>query len=1056
MITLPSISTNLRRLAATMTVLTALLGLLASCSDELSGPDVPQDGAPGLSLRLNLPTASALGEAGNPDSPIFQATAEECRVNSLRFFAFPIDGNGDFVSETLDPSRDFTHERWQNYQIEITPGNYHVYVVANLDVSDVMNEAALKAKILRYRNGDEVVLPEAGSIPMIYEPQGDNAIVVIDKTQTELSASLQFTCVKVDLNLIFDIDNEDTKAQFGNHSLRLTAINGKKFSEATTLVWGGDYSARPAGKGKESFEVEKVSVGKYFTSWTRTDENAGVTDKTVINDLDGESSDNKSQLDKWLFRSTLYLPERYVATDGEQSELEVEGELLDEEGNPIDIRTKFMIPLGHGKTEEDVRVFPRSTYYEIIGDIVSLGEMDLNLFMAVREWSPEMLLAEFIHTTLVVSKTRASVSSKNTDHITYETNAFKVEFGCEATVDINGEDLPLIVAYKHDTDTRRIDFRVNPEIPLSAFLGGNYITVGGEKVKLDAEGEQKVYIKAGNIKKYLDVRYEVGPYFDVTPDEHIIQWSNSEQAGSDYFLRSFDFETNLGGVIVERFDSNAGRWIELNIESGIVDEIGNSKLKVDCEDQSVAIGKIEVRAQSNPVTTTVHTFRVRPRGFDNMTDAESKEYEKLAEILTVTVRPDNNNYRICFRAINDRQSGWWNVRDNGVYSMNLFPYFGRMKEGGMNNWNDGWYGDAKSQDGFVKVVCKRTSDWRDCSVKIEGQQSGTIYNDKYKYFKLPNDDHKYFYAYTRLQSNESAKVELSNKDVTDTETDVTGNIISIQNTESNIYPGDFGYETQKEIATAKDIMVPHGENHLIYIYTQLGETFGVEIDKSNVWRFTDWGKAGMNPDNTNTGWYYYDLAETAPATNDASNKVDPLKSVKPGETLMIFVHTSFAVTSHRCTHHMEPGISLFDYEDKEGWIVYDPSSPSKYMIYDDKPEIVDIDYIVYTKNQLAAWFVPFGISDVKATSGYSLTMWDIADCTKVEGEWWKTVIKLKAVKGETNKYLRLKPMPAGNEINLANETDCLILFNGNNYDSSNNIGYYDGSWHPGRPSGVNQ
>ncbi|WP_301904576.1 fimbrial protein, partial [uncultured Duncaniella sp.] len=371
MITLTSISANLRRLAATMTVLTALLGLLASCSDELSGPDVPQDGAPGLSLRLNLPTASALGEAGNPDSPIFQATAEECRVNSLRFFAFPVDGNGDFVSETLDPSRDFTHERWQNYQIEITPGNYHVYVVANLDVSDVMNEAALKAKILRYRNGDEAVLPVAGNIPMIYEPQGDNAIVVIDKTQTELSASLQFTCVKVDLNLIFDIDNEATKAQFGNHRLRLTAINGKKLSEATTLVWGGDYSARPAGKGKESFEVENVSVGKYFTSWTRTDENAGVTDKTVINDLDGESSDNKSQLDKWLFRSTLYLPERYVATDGEQSELEVEGELLDEEGNPIDIRTKFMIPLGHGKTEEDVRVCPRSTYYEIIGDIVS-------------------------------------------------------------------------------------------------------------------------------------------------------------------------------------------------------------------------------------------------------------------------------------------------------------------------------------------------------------------------------------------------------------------------------------------------------------------------------------------------------------------------------------------------------------------------------------------------------------------------------------------------------------------------------------------------------------
>ncbi|WP_300805713.1 hypothetical protein, partial [uncultured Duncaniella sp.] len=228
-----------------------------------------------------------------------------------------------------------------------------------------------------------------------------------------------------------------------------------------------------------------------------------------------------------------------------------------------------------------------------------------------------------------------------------------------------------------------------------------------------------------------------------------------------------------------------------------------------------------------------------------------------------------------------------------------------------------------------------------------------------------------------------------------------------------------------------------------------------------VWNYTSWGTEPMVSDNTNSGWYYYDLSENALGINQA-DKADPPQTVKdpitpfPGETLVMFSHSAYAITSHRCTHHMEPGIPLFDYEDKEGWIVYDPSSPSKYMIYDDKPEILDIDYIVYTKYELAAWFVPFGVSHVEATAGYSLTMWDIADCTKVEGEWWKTVIKLKAVKGETNKYLRLKPMPAGNEINLANETDCLILFNGNNYDSSNNIGYYDGSWHPGRPSGVNQ
>ena len=1032
MITLTSISTNLRRLAATMTVLTVLLGLLASCSDELSGPDVPQDGAPGLSLRLNLPTASALGEAGNPDSPIFQATAEECRVNSLRFFAFPVDGNGDFVSETLDPGRDFTHERWQNYQIEITPGNYHVYVVANLDVSDVMNEAALKAKILRYRNGDEVVLPEAGNIPMVYEPQGDNAIVVIDKTQTELSASLQFTCVKVDLNLIFDIDNEDTKAQFGNHRLRLTAINGKKLSEATTLVWGGDYSARPSGKGKESFEVENVSVGKYFTSWTRTDENAGVTDKTVINDLDGESSDNKSQLDKWLFRSTLYLPERYVATDGEQSELEVEGELLDEVGNPIDIRTKFMIPLGHGKTQEDVRVFPRSTYYEIIGDIVSLGEMDLNLFVAVREWWPETLLAEFIHTTLAVSKTRASVSSKNTDYITYETNAFKVEFGCEATVDINGEDLPHIVAYKHDEDNRRIEFHVNPAIPLSAF--------GNGEGKYPQRGTEKVYIQAGNIKKYIDVDYEVGPYFEVTPLEEIIQWSTDPEVAGTTLVRQFKFETNLGGIVVE--DAKGTEWTLTGF--GKDDLVGNSNIHLSCDNQNIAVGYITVKATTDPVTTTVHEFHVRPVGFDD------NSYADLGKDITVIVRPDNTDYRVYFRAINDRQDGWWNKNADTRFKV-LTPNYGRVPEGGENNWDDGWsveHPDSPA-DGCTKMVCVAGYD------SSEGWMAyNNIEGIRLNYFILNKDDGRKYYYYKFPENsgdiNLTAYIKYGNaKQIPFSNTSIKRGVIKLGG-EDKPDPKD---EMYNPLGTSGDLK--NTDRHRLYAYTQLGETLG-EIP-ADVWPFTA-GFPGdeMTADNTNTGWYYKDLSATMEVTNNAGQNAVK-KMVKPGETLLIFDNKEHAITSHRCTHHMEPGIPLFDYEDREGWIVYDPSSSPEYRIYDEKPTIIDVDYTIYTRKEIAAWCHMFGMADNISIPQMQLTMWDIADCSNLGNGWWRTVIKLKAIKGEEEKHLYIKFMPdggAGKCINLTiNENnDRIELFGGRNFASSNNTGYYDGStWKAGSP-----
>lgn len=60
-----------------------------------------------------------------------------------------------------------------------------------------------------------------------------------------------------------------------------------------------------------------------------------------------------------------------------------------------------------------------------------------------------------------------------------------------------------------------------------------------------------------------------------------------------------------------------------------------------------------------------------------------------------------------------------------------------------------------------------------------------------------------------------------------------------------------------------------------------------------------------------------------------------------------------------------------------------------------------------------------------------------------KGKWWKTVITLKAIKGEHNKDIKIK----------LNDGEVLLLFNGNSIEGD--TGYYEsGKWYQGKPSDV--
>lgn len=267
---------------------------------------------------------------------------------------------------------------------------------------------------------------------------------------------------------------------------------------------------------------------------------------------------------------------------------------------------------------------------------------------------------------------------------------------------------------------------------------------------------------------------------------------------------------------------------------------------------------------------------------------------------------------------------------------------------------------------------------------------------------------------------------------------------------------------------------PHNGYHYVYIYTQIGETtsgstsqtrnvtewlFGGETDytdftRNTVSQGTDqnyndtwWPGRSMQADNNNPGWYYYQIAVDAKSVKSRKNNVetdDKPKMIKPGQTLLMFNNGTFlkaGFQSHRFTHHNDPGITLFNYEDNEGWYLYDPTSDPYYRVYDEKPTVVDVEYTIYTKNKsITGWYVKYG---VRNGNPEKFSMWSDSpnspnqfEC-KVYGPdghgniWYKTILHLKAPLGEYAKILKLKVN--GDEIHTE-------LFGGENYPSTKKNG----------------
>ena len=952
-------------------LLTSLFAV--SCNDELEGNGYTPNSS--SNLHVLVPTVLSANGTRTDDAsglPTYNATVDECQINDLTLYAFPVENEGKLLVETLPAplATMMVEQHVANYQLNIEPGTYHIYVVANMNKvlsgQTIKTENDLKKIVLSYGVGTEPGMPVSTNIPMIYEPKDVNGDIIDTKIEksgkkyTEVAANLKFTCVKVKLNLIMDPTASDN---LYNKSYRITDIAAQKLTPSTHLLWDGKFTQSDVtseyAKGIDtplynSTPTGDASKGCYYQKdeYEIIETNKDVANEDVVKIADAykDKGTPKPTNDKqWLFQGTYYLPERYISKAEEQSVLKISGKVNNSNKN------QYTIKLGHKQNASDaLPTFPRGTYYEITGKLKSYGDMDLDCDVKVDDWKPVEINADFYHTTLWVNKAEANVTSTKGDTISYNSSEPDVTFGCIDTKTVGEKDEKVIIETKKDGNN--IIFGINPNIPIDKFPKNS----AGKR-----EGTAKVYLQANNIKKYINVHYDVTPYFKVSPKNVVIYWSKDPD-GKQVLEKHFVVETNLGGL--KAFQNINGTLTEKT--SGSTAQVGDapSRLEISYDNTPDPDGKYLMKVQEtvNPVTTTVYNFTLKPL---NQISGD----EIAAQEVTVTVKPEFGPYRIYMRAINN-----------------------------ICNWDGNEDGTANLDVVFAEQKTEYTG--------INGS-----YNDKYNF---------------------------------------------------NWYDGWTDKDVSKDENNEDNKHIQNGR-HKMYMYTQLGEnTSGSTTVNSDayVWIFSEkFPGDQMTGDVNNAGWYYKDMPFNA-NSKYAQNKAEgTTKQIKPGQTLVIFgtgenhCNDKTGCTPHRFPHTMDPGIPLFNYEDREGWYLYDPTCIPYYRVYDDKPTIINVDYVIYTKSDIYKWKIDFGKKNNKFQS-YTLEC--KSDKFKKKSEdvgngWKRTILSFKAPKGEYEKAIK---------ICFDDSSEGTMLFGGDSYeckyDATNGyqiFGYYDGSsWQEGKPSGVSK
>lgn len=488
------------------------LPLAQGCSDDIL-PDGEGGGDAERGVVVYVPKVEPgvqLTGSGRTRGALNDYKANEGDINSLQLFAYPVnegdvkvfDLKGDDVKRSSSAP-----ENYEGYVLDLTPGDYRLYVVANVDFRDPapLSEANLKSYAVEAPESAEKGLPMscANSGMMVsyngddsYKSVGEQGITVAGGATVKVKADLKFAVAKVRVTMLNDLRPGVTldKAMLDN-------LGGM------SLLMPGTVAGEPGA----------TSMSGPFTEYSYYTLPEMQPDLRKV-DVDNMKPTEEPAAEGWAWQGTSYVGERLFSKSDEPSTVTLT--FSDSTEKRLIIGTK-----GEG--------VKRSYFYDYVGN--SKGEFKLE----VQPWDP-VTIAGALHGPyfLHVDRTGIDIEAGESASIWYESNA-PIECISGTYTPVGGEPIDI---YQFSVTDNSISVSVNPKIKAGEL----------EKVK-EEDGWKHFTVKAGTILKQIDVN-NLDLHEFLTVDVNSVTIDVREQIASGIYSGSFviPIRTNLERFRIER------------------------------------------------------------------------------------------------------------------------------------------------------------------------------------------------------------------------------------------------------------------------------------------------------------------------------------------------------------------------------------------------------------------------------------------------------------------------------------------------------------------------
>lgn len=488
------------------------LPLAQGCSDDIL-PDGEGGGDAERGVVVYVPKVEPgvqLTGSGRTRGALNDYKAKEGDINSLQLFAYPVnegdvkvfDLKGDDVKRSSSAP-----ENYEGYVLDLTPGDYRLYVVANVDFRDPapLSEANLKSYAVEAPESAEKGLPMscANSGMMVsyngddsYKSVGEQGITVAGGATVKVKADLKFAVAKVRVTMLNDLRPGVTL-----DNAMLDNLGGM------SLLMPGTVAGEPGA----------TSMSGPFTEYSYYTLPEMQPDLLKV-DVDNMEPTEEPAAEGWAWQGTSYVGERLFSKSDEPSTVTLT--FSDSTKKGLIIGTK-----GEG--------VKRSYFYDYVGN--SKGEFKLE----VQPWDP-VTIAGALHGPyfLHVDRTGIDIEAGESASIWYESNA-PIECISGTYTPVGGEPIDI---YQFSVTDNSISVSVNPKIKAGEL----------EKVK-EEDGWKHFTVKAGTILKQIDVN-NLDLHEFLTVDVNSVTIDVREQIASGIYSGSFviPIRTNLERFRIER------------------------------------------------------------------------------------------------------------------------------------------------------------------------------------------------------------------------------------------------------------------------------------------------------------------------------------------------------------------------------------------------------------------------------------------------------------------------------------------------------------------------